>query len=121
MYSYDCFVLLQCVLWYLATTTNTTKYKREGKPEPFYYERKEVISPKKNKTITTPIYDMKKIRTVKLDSLIKRRKGWTYSHSFQVHGHYRHYKDGKVIFIEPFIKGKGKEEMSQIITVNPKG
>lgn len=37
--------------------------------------------------------------------LITRKKGWTYSHSFQVHGHY---KDGKVIFIESYVKGKDK-------------
>lgn len=63
---------------------------------------------------------MSKIRRVKVEGLIKRRKGWTYSHSFQVHGHYRHYKDGKVVFIKPYIKGKGKEEVVQRITLNPK-
>lgn len=63
---------------------------------------------------------MNKIKKVKTEGLIKRRKGWTYSHSFQVHGHYRHYSNGKIIFIQPFIKGKGKEEISQVITLNPK-
>lgn len=120
VYGYQALVYLECVLWYLATTTKTTKYYREGEKNSFYYEKKEVINPKKNKYITTPIYDMSKIRKVKVEGLIKRRKGWTYSHSFQVHGHYRHYKDGKTIFIEPYIKGKGKEEISQKIIINPK-
>lgn len=122
MFTYNCFIMLQCALWYMATTTNTKKYKRDNKESiPKYYsEEKTVINVKKNKYITTPIYDMSKIKTVKLDSLIKKRKGWTYSHSFQVHGHYRHYKNGKTIFINSFVKGKGKEEISQIITLNPK-
>lgn len=120
LYAYNAFIYVQCVLWYLATTTKTTKYYREGEKNQFYYEKKEIINPKKNKYITTPIYDMGKIRKVKVEGLIKRRKGWTYSHSFQVHGHYRHYKDGKTIFIEPYIKGKGKEEITQKIIINPK-
>ena len=83
---------------------------------------KEVIEilTKRNKTISTPFYDMRKIRVVTLDGLIKRRKGWTYSHSFEVRGHYRHYEDGKTIFIKPFIKGKNKTTISQTITLNPK-
>lgn len=119
-YLYYCFVLTQCALWYLATASRRTKYYRENKAEPYYYEKKEVIQTKKNRVVSTPIYDMNKIRKVKLDNLIKRRKGWTYSHSFQVQGHYRHYSDGKVIFINSYIKGKGKEEMPQVITLNPK-
>lgn len=120
MYTYQCFILLECCLWYIATTTRTTKYYRQNKVPKFIYEKKEIINPKRNKTISTPIYDMNKIRKVETSGLIKRRKGWTYSHAFKVHGHYRHYENGKVIFIEPFIKGKGKEEISQIITLNPK-
>lgn len=119
-YAYFCFILTECALWYLATASKRTKYYRENNAEPYYYEKREVIQTKKNRTITTPVYDMNKIRKVKVDSLIKRRKGWTYSHSFQVQGHYRHYADGKVIFINSYIKGKGKEEMAQVITLNPK-
>lgn len=120
-YAYYCFIMLSTVLWYLATTTKPVKYKRENKEtSSIYYEKKEVINPKRNKTITTPIYDMSKTRIKNTTGLIKRRKGWTYSHSFQVHGHYRHYANGKTIFIKPFIKGKGKEEMAQTITINPK-
>lgn len=73
-FSYYCFVLLQCCLWYISTTTNTTKYYREGNAEPYYHEVKTIINPKKNKTISTPIYDMGKIRKVKVEGLIKRRK-----------------------------------------------
>ena len=120
MYAYMCFIFCECCLWYIATASNRTKYYRENNQQPFYYEKKEIFNIKKNKYITTPVYDMNKIRKVKVDSLIKRRKGWTYSHSFQVHGHYRHYADGKVIFINSYIKGKGKEEMAQVITLNPK-
>lgn len=119
-FTYYCFVLIQCCLWYLATTTKTTKYYRENKAEPFYHEEKTIINPKKNKVVNTPIYDMNKIRKVKTESLVKRRKGWTYSHSFQVHGHYRHYANGKTIFINSFIKGKGKEQIDQKIILNPK-
>lgn len=119
LYGHYCLILLECSLWYIATTTKTTKYYRENKSPAYVYEKKEVINVKRNRTISTPIYDMSKIKRVKVEGLIKRRKGWTYSHSFQVHGHYRHYKDGKVIFIKPFIKGKGKE-IAQRITLNPK-
>lgn len=120
MYGYYALIYVECVLWYLATTQKTTKYYRDEKVTPIHYEKKEIVNPKKNKIISTPIYDMNKIKKVKTESLIKRRKGWTYSHSFQVHGHYRHYSNGKVIFINPFIKGKGKEEISQTIILNPK-
>lgn len=120
IYARYCLILLECCLWYIATTTKTTKYYRQEKQQPYFYEKKEVINIKRNKVISTPIYDMNKIRRVKVEGLIKRRKGWTYSHSFQVHGHYRHYQDGKVIFIKPYIKGKGKEEISQKIILNPK-
>lgn len=115
-----CFALIQAAFWYIATTTNTTKYKRINRQPTFIYEKKTIINPKKNKTISTPFYDMNKIRTITLDGLIKRRKGWTYSHSFEVRGHYRHYENGKIVFVKPFIKGKGKEQMQQIITLNPK-
>lgn len=120
LYSHYCLILLTCCLWYLATSTKRTKYYRENKTQPYYYEKKEIINVKRNRVITTPIYDMNKIRRVKVEGLIKRRKGWTYSHSFEVHGHYRHYKSGKVIFINPYIKGKGKEEITQKIILKPK-
>lgn len=33
--------------------------------------------------------------------------------SWSVRGHYRHYKSGKVIFIESFEKGKNRSQASQ--------
>ena len=61
------------------------------------------------------------LKKVKVAHLIKRRQGWTYSHSSQIHGHYRHYKDGKTIFVNSYIKGKNKELQPQVITLDPKG
>lgn len=111
--------LFGCTMWYLSTSTNTTKYIYDN------YKRNKNIEtvvrdPQKIKTKSTPIYDMTKIREIKVEGLIKRRKGWTYSHSFQVHGHYRHYKNGKTVFIQPYIKGKEKEFQQQNIIINPK-
>lgn len=74
MYSYFCFVILQCCLWYMATTTKTTKYIRQNKPGTFFHEEKTFINVKKTKYITTPIYNMNKIRIKNVDGLIKRRK-----------------------------------------------
>lgn len=108
------------ILWYIATTSKNTKYIYEKKTPIVAKRHKNVVKVSSTKTITTPIYDLNKIRVVKVDSLTTRKKGWTYSHSFQVHGHYRHYKNGKVIFIKPFIKGKDKEFQQQTITINPK-
>ena len=106
-------------MWYLATTTNTKKYYSETKSDIVTSRHKNVVNVSSTKSIITPIYDLTKIKYVKTEKLIARRQGWTYSHSFQVHGHYRHYKDGRVIFIKPFIKGKGKEFMSQTINLVP--
>ena len=62
---------------------------------------------------------MNKIRVVKVENLASRKRGWTYSHSFEVHGHYRHYRNGKTIFIKPFIKGKDLDFKSQKIIIDP--
>lgn len=119
-FNYYCIILLTASLWYIATTTKTTKYYYEEKQPVIKYKDKEIKSVSRTKTISTPIYDMTKIRKVKVEHLIKRRKGWTYSHAFQVHGHYRHYKDGKVVFINSYIKGKDKKLQNQVITLSPK-
>lgn len=111
-------ILISC-LWYIATTTKSTKYIYEKKSPQVTSRHKNVVNVSDTKTINTPIYDMNKIRVVKTESLVSRKKGWTYSHSFEVHGHYRHYKSGKVIFIEPYIKGQNKEFKSQVITLSP--
>ena len=111
-------LLISC-LWYIATTSRTTKYIYEKKTPVVAKRHKNVVKVSDTKTITTPIYDMNKIRVVKVESLSTRKKGWTYSHAFQVHGHYRHYKSGKVVFINSFIKGKNKDFKAQTITINP--
>lgn len=100
-------ILITC-LWYIATTSKNTKYIYETKTPVVTSRHKNIVNVSDTKTINTPIYDMNKIRVVKVESLQARKKGWTYSHSFQVHGHYRHYANGKTIFIQPFIKGKIK-------------
>lgn len=119
-FNFYCVVLLTSSLWYIATTTKTTKYYYEQERPRYTYTNKEIKSVSKHKTINTPIYDFNRIKKVKVDNLVKRRKGWTYSHAFQVHGHYRHYKDGKVVFVNSYIKGKDKELQAQVITLNPK-
>lgn len=112
--------VLSTVLWYIATNTSKTKYiYTEIKPK-YNHDIKKIIDPKDVKTITTTIYDLSKVKTVNIDTLNRRKAGWTYSHSFEVHGHYRHYKNGKVIFINPYVKGKEKPIKSQKIILNPK-
>lgn len=119
-FNFLCVVLLTTSLWYIATTTKTTKYSYNRKHAKYIYTDKEIKKVSKHKTISTPIYDLNKIKIIKVDNLIKRRKGWTYSHAFQVHGHYRHYKNGKVVFVNSYIKGKNKELQQQVITLDPK-
>ena len=112
-------IILITSLWYIATTKNTTKYIYEHKTPIITNRKKNIVKVSDTKIISTPIYDITKIKTKKVDGLIKHRKGWTYSHAFQVHGHYRHYKDGKVIFVNSYIKGKNKEFKSQTIDLKP--
>lgn len=114
-----CIALFASVMWYITTAAKTTKYFYEHKEPAPSYKKKNIVKLSKYKTISTPIYDFSKVRNVKVDHLVKRRHGWTYSHAFQVHGHYRHYKDGKVVFVNSYIKGKDKEMQEQVITLNP--
>lgn len=107
-------------IWYIATTRNTTKYVYEQKTPIITSRKKNIVRVSDTKVISTPIYDISKIKTKKVDGLIKHRKGWAYSHAFQVHGHYRHYKDGKVVFVNSYIKGKDKEFKPQTIELKPK-
>lgn len=110
---------LVTAIWYIATT-KSTKYIYENKTPVIVSRKKNVVKVSDTKTINTPIYDLNKVRIVKVEHLQTRKKGWTYSHAFQVHGHYRHYKNGKVIFIEPYVKGKNKEFKAQQIILDPK-
>lgn len=122
-YFNDTMQCLLCIIitsfWYISTT-KSTKYIYENKTPVITGRKKNVVKVSDTKTISTPIYDMGKIRVVKVEHLQKRKAGWTYSHSFQVHGHYRHYKSGKVIFVKEFTKGKDKEFKSQQIILDPK-
>ena len=40
----------------------------------------------------------------------QRRKYTAPDHAFSVRGHYRHYKSGKVVFVQPYEKNTGKEK-----------
>lgn len=105
--------IIKTVMWYVAVSGVKTRYVYEvtkskpctGKnnPSPDY------------KYITSTIYDLTKVKRINIDKLNQRKKGWTYSHSFEVHGHFRHYKNGKVIFIKPFVKGKQSLKNKKII------
>ena len=119
--NYNNLAIMVSCLWYIATTTRSTRYIYENKTPIVTGRNRGVVQVSDTKFITTPIYDMKKVRVVTVDKLTQRKKGWTYSHSFEVHGHYRHYQNGKVIFIKPFIKGQNqnKEFKAQTIIVKP--
>ena len=119
-FNYFCLAICSTCLWYLATTTKTTKYKYKERPKKEYNPNKRVVYVKENKNVTTPIYNLDNIKIKTVDRLINKREGYTYSHSFQVHGHYRHYKDGKVIFVNSYIKGKDKPFKHQNIIINPR-
>lgn len=111
--------LLVTSLWYMATTAPSTRYIYEEKTPVITHRHKKIVHVSDTKFIVSQVYDLSKIRTTKVERLITRKKGWTYSHSFQVHGHYRHYKNGKVIFIDSYVKGKGKPFKAQTTILAP--
>lgn len=49
----------------------------------------------------------------KVANMLKSKKVHRMAESWSVRGHYRHYKNGKVIFIESFEKGKNRKQASQ--------
>lgn len=49
----------------------------------------------------------------KVANMLKSKKVHRITESWSVRGHYRHYKSGKVIFIESFEKGKNRKQASQ--------
>ena len=49
----------------------------------------------------------------KVANALKSKKVHRMAESWSVRGHYRHYKSGKVIFIESFEKGKNRSQASQ--------
>ena len=114
--------ILVATLWYMATT-KSTKYIHNTVAFPLVRQstkKAQRISEVTRRKITTSIYDLGKTRVVSLEMLKKRKKGWTYSHAFNVRGHYRHYKSGKVIFVKPFVKCKNLEIKDTEIIVSPK-
>lgn len=109
--------ILASALWYIATNKSTRYiYTTEA---PVIERTKKVAQVKDTKKISTPIYDFNKVRVVSLDNLKRRKQGWTYSHAFTVHGHYRHYRTGKTTFVKSYVKGKGKELKNQEIILAP--
>nr|DAH29656.1 MAG TPA: hypothetical protein [Caudoviricetes sp.] len=54
-----------------------------------------------------------KTENKKVANMLKSKKVHRIAESWSVRGHYRHYKSGKVIFIESFEKGKKRKQASQ--------
>ena len=54
-----------------------------------------------------------KTENKKVANMLKSKKVHRMTESWSVRGHYRHYKSGKVIFIESFEKGKNRKQTSQ--------
>lgn len=111
--------LITC-LWFITTSASNTKYIYDDLKPVVTKRHKGIVKTSDTRYIRTPIYDIGKVREIKVERLITRKKGWTYTHSFQVRGHYRHYKSGKVIFVHPFIKGTGNFD-SKTIVIDPSG
>jgi hypothetical protein len=102
-------VILKTVFWYLVSNKTERVFTEVQEKIPETKSKKyKHKSVNKEITITTPIYDLGKVPTRKVNVLVRRREGWTYSHAFPVRGHYRHYKSGKTIFVNSYIKGEGE-------------
>lgn len=117
-----CVAMLVTALWYIATAKSTKYIHNEvAFPLTRQQENKKIrIKEISTKKITIPIYDLGKARIVPLETLKKRKRGWTYSHAFNVRGHFRHYKSGKVVFIKSFTKCKDLETKDNEIIIMPK-
>jgi len=81
--------------------------------------KKKNVSKKKSKSKSDGIVYL--IKGTSSDNIRVTRKG---SHAkpngqFDVRGHYRHYKNGKVIWIKEYVKGKGKEVKDKTYKINP--
>lgn len=117
-----CVAMLVTTLWYIATS-KSKKYIHDEVAFPLVRQddkKTKTIKEVTSKKITTPIYDLGKTKIVSLEMLKKRKKGWSYSHAFNVRGHFRHYKSGKVIFVKSFVKCKDLETKDVEIIVSPK-
>lgn len=117
-----CVAMLATALWYIATA-KSKKYIHDEVAFPLVRQEKTKkagkITEVTSRKITTPIYDLGKTKVVSLEMLKKRKKGWAYSHAFNVRGHYRHYRSGKVVFIKSFTKCKNLETKDTEIVVSP--
>lgn len=116
-----CVAMLVTALWYIATA-KSKKYIHDEVAFPLVRQESKKVNKLKEITsrkITTPIYDLGKTKVVSLEMLKKRKRGWTYSHAFNVRGHYRHYRSGKVVFIKSFTKCKNLETKDTEIVVSP--
>lgn len=117
----DCMTIIYYALfvssmWYMALHKNRTKYERivdkDGMKESMFKRVSETKHNNSNiKTLTTSFYDLSKAPKSKVSTLRKKREGFTFSHQFGVQGHYRHYKSGKVSYINPYIKCKDKPKL----------
>jgi hypothetical protein len=120
-----CVYLVIGALWYLASIQHvrTNENNEIGRTETMRTNKSHGNGARRNdnyiRNITAPIYDFGTIRATNVQKLISRKKGWKISYEFQVRGHYRHYKSGKVVFINPYEKGKGLETRRTALRLNP--
>lgn len=115
--------LLASALWYISLYKNKYKYETPMSKEDIYvkfYNKKPNIHHNTTQRITTSFYDLSKTPMSKVSTLAKKRDGFEYSHQFDVRGHYRHYKSGKVIFIKSFTKANDKPRLQKHILLEPK-
>lgn len=102
---------LYCVLGYIikvkdnpVTKIKKAKKTKTAKDNPISEHRKDV---KTKRTVTLGERVIYEINTT--DEGIKHFRKYTRrTESWSVIGHYRHYKNGKTVYIEPCIKGQGK-------------
>lgn len=74
---------------------------------------------KKYKVLTKPFYDIGKLNI----SNTKRSSNIEHSspnHAFRVQGHWRHYRNGKTVFIESYIKCKDKGNLINDVILKPR-
>lgn len=116
----DCMTIIYYALfissmWYMALHKNRTKYEKvvdkDGMKESMFKRVDTKHNNSNIKTLRTSFYDLSKAHKSKVSTLKKKREGFTFSHQFGVQGHYRHYKSGKVSYINPYIKCKDKPKL----------
>lgn len=115
--------LFASAMWYMALYKNRYKYEKQVGREDIrevILHRPRPAKVKSTKILTASFYDLSKAPQSKVQTLIKKREGFEYSHQFDVRGHWRHYRDGKVVFIESYTKAKDKPRLQQNIILNPK-